>query len=240
MARLSPAGAAPVILGRCAAPQAREGDIRPQLRVISGARVARDDVAGAQDAAFARALAAGEPEAVRAFTARCLPMVHGLARRLLRDEAEAEDVAQETFVKAWRKAGGWTPGAARFDSWVGRIAINLCYDRLRKRREDLSDDPPDMADDGPGADAALAGAQTAARVRAAVAALPARQRLALELCCFQDRTNIEAAEMMEASVEAVESLLARARRTLKTCLAGESAEMIAALDAAGAGGGEDD
>ena len=68
-------------------------------------------------------------------------------------------------------------------------------------------------------------------MRAAVAALPERQKLALELCHFQDRTNIEAAQIMDVSVEAMESLLARARRSLKKTLARDRDELI--KDAAG-------
>lgn len=208
--------------------------IAARLRSIAGGKPAQAFAASfpGGDGAYARALARGDRAAARHFMARNLPTILGIARRLLGDEAEAEDAAQDVFVKVWKNAHRWEPGRARFDSWVGRIAINACYDRLRRRRERVFDDLPEEADGAPGADHRLSGQETADRVRAAIAGLPGRQRLALELCQFQEHSNIEAAAMMEISVEAVESLLSRARRTLRRTLAGEAGTMIGELAAA--------
>ncbi|TGY89964.1 RNA polymerase sigma factor [Marinicauda algicola] len=200
------------------------------MTLLAGGRPADPDDPSA-DAAYARALARGEPQAARCFMARNLPTVLGIARRLLRDEAEAEDAAQDVFVKVWKNAHRWEPGRAKFDTWVGRIAINTCYDRLRRRREASGEDLPERADGAAGADDLLGAEAGARRVRGALASLPERQRLALELCHFQEHTNIEAAEMMEISIEAVESLLARGRRALRAALAGEADELIADLAA---------
>ncbi|WP_233245799.1 RNA polymerase sigma factor [Marinicauda salina] len=185
----------------------------------------------ADESALARAIARGEPEAVRRIVDETLPMVLGLSRRVLGDSAEAEDAAQETFERVWRNAHRFDGSRGRLRSWIGRIAINHCRDRLRRRREIATDSVPDRADGAAPADARLAAMDGAARVRAAIAALPERQRLALELCHFQERSNIEAAEIMEVSVDALESLLARARRGLKAALAGEAGGLIADLEA---------
>lgn len=166
---------------------------------------------------------------MQAFVARTLPQITGVARRMLGDGSEAEDVAQETYLRVWRNAARWTPGTAKFDSWVMRIAVNLCYDRLRKRREAPMPEGYERADGRAGAEAVLAGHDSRNAVRAAIAALPERQRLALELCHFQELGNIEAAQIMEVSVEAMESLLARARRTLRERLAGEAGELLVTL-----------
>ena len=80
-------------------------------------------------------VAQGDPAAVRALTARKLPRVLALAGRMLGEATEAEDVAQEAMIRAWRQAPIWTPGVARFDTWLHRVTLNLCYDRLRRRRE---------------------------------------------------------------------------------------------------------
>jgi len=164
-------------------------------------------------------VAAGDPAAVRALTARKLPRVLALAGRMLGEAAEAEDVAQEAMIRAWRQSGRWRPGGARFDTWLHRVTLNLCYDRLRRRREVSMDTPPDRADEGPAPDRGLQARDVGLRVAAAMKDLPDRQREALSLCHYQELTNIEAAEVMGISVEALESLLSRGRRALRTALA---------------------
>ncbi|WP_375283846.1 RNA polymerase sigma factor [Marinicauda pacifica] len=210
---------------------AGEGVIAPRLTLIAGGKssppVDRDAFPGG-DLAYARALSQGDPAAARLFMRRNVPVILGLARRLLGSEAEAEDAAQDVYIKVWRGAGRWQPGTARFDSWVGRIAINACYDRLRRRRE-VSGEVPERADTAPLADRKISASQTAQAVREAVQALPERQRLALELCHFQEHSNIDAAAMMEVSVDALESLLARARRGLKQALADEQSNLLSGL-----------
>jgi RNA polymerase sigma factor (sigma-70 family) len=161
----------------------------------------------------------GDPAAIQAMVARKLPRMLALAQRMLNDPSEAEDVAQETMLKAWRQAPRWTPGKARFDTWLHRVALNLCYDRLRRRREVLTDTMPDRADPGPSPDQRLQTAELGARVDAALAALPERQREAIVLCHYQELGNIEAAALMDISVEALESLLSRGRRALRASLA---------------------
>lgn len=151
--------------------------------------------------------------------ARKLNRMLGLARRMLGDAAEAEDVVQEVFLRAWKQARVWKPGAGKFDTWMHRVALNLCYDRLRRRREQPTAEPPERPDPTPDAESGLIGAAMADRVREAVAALPERQRTALVLCHYQELSNIEAAALLEVSVEAVESLLSRARRALRASLA---------------------
>lgn len=164
-------------------------------------------------------VARGDPAAVQALVARKLPRVLALAQRMLGDPAEAEDVAQEAMLRAWRQAPRWRPGQARFDTWLHRVGLNLCYDRLRRRREIPTEAPPDRPDEGPAPDRGLLAADTGRRVQAALDDLPDRQREALVLCHYQELTNIEAARLMEVSVEAMESLLSRGRRALRAALA---------------------
>jgi RNA polymerase sigma-70 factor (ECF subfamily) len=161
----------------------------------------------------------GDAAAVQALVARKLRRVLALAERMLGDAAEAEDVAQETFFKVWRNAARWRPGVARFDTWLHRVTLNLCYDRLRRRRELPTADPPETPDPGPAPDRGLMAADTGRRVNLALQGLPPRQREAIVLCHYQELGNIEAASVMGVTVEALESLLARGRRALKAALA---------------------
>ena len=166
-----------------------------------------------------RRVARGEPAAVQALVARKLPRLLALSRRMLGDPAEAEDVAQEAFLRAWKQAPKWIPGAARFDTWLHRVTLNLCYDRLRRNRETPMAEPPDRPDPGPAPDRGLEASELGAQVDRALQALPDRQREAIVLCHYQELSNIEAAELMGVSVEALESLLSRGRRTLRSALA---------------------
>ena len=166
------------------------------------------------DEALVAAVGRGEPAAIRAFVAAKAPRMMALAG----DASEAEDVTQDLFLKVWKHAAAWRPGPAKFDTWMHRVALNLCYDRLRRRREITTDALPERVDDGPAADAGLIAAETSVQVSAALARLPDRQREAIVLVHYQDMTNIEAAALMEVSVEALESLLSRGRRTLRDTL----------------------
>lgn len=167
-----------------------------------------------------------EPGAIQEMVARKLPRLLSLATRMLGDRSEAEDVAQEVFMRIWKHAAHWQSGPARFDTWLHRVALNLCYDRLRKQREVILDDLPEQTDPAPALDHALADAARSERVAAALAALPVRQREALVLQYYQELSNAQTAELMEITIEALESLLARARRNLRISLADERGEDV--------------
>lgn len=171
------------------------------------------------DQDLVRRVGRGDSAAVQALVARKLPRLLALAHRMLNDAVEAEDVAQEALLRAWKQAPRWTPGRAKFDTWLHRVALNLCYDRLRRRRERPTETPPDQVYEGAAPDRGLLALDVGRRVDAALAALPDRQREAVVLCHHQGLTNIEAAAAMDVSVDALESLLSRGRRALRTALA---------------------
>ncbi|MGZ8362665.1 MAG: RNA polymerase sigma factor [Caulobacteraceae bacterium] len=161
----------------------------------------------------------GDPAAVQALVARKLPRILALAARMLGDASEAEDVAQEVFLRVWREAPRWRPGEARFDTWMHRVALNLCHDRLRRRRDIPMAEPPEIADPARSAEQVMESADAAEAVAAALIRLPPRQREAVVLSHYQELGGAEAALVMEVSLDAFESLLARARRSLKEMLA---------------------
>lgn len=130
-------------------------------------------------------------------------------------------------MRLWRHADRWRPNGARFDTWLYRVAANVCLDRLRRRgRETTLDEPPDAPDDAPLAIDIMLAEERRRAVESALAGLPERQRLAIALCHYQELSNIEAARVMEISVDALESLLARGRRSLKERLAPYQAELM--------------
>ena len=166
---------------------------------------------------------AGDQSAARALTLRLSPRVLGLATRMLNDSAEAEDVTQEAMIRLWRTAPDWRPGEAKVSTWLHRVATNLCIDRLRKRRRDGPplEDIAEPLDPTPDADAQLIAADQASAVADAIARLPERQRMAIRLRHFEDLSNPDIADALGVSVEATESLLSRARRSLAARLATE-------------------
>lgn len=170
------------------------------------------------DEALVRQIAAGDSMALRQLMARHLPRIHALARRLLGDATVAEDVAQETFLKVWRSAADWQPGNARFGTWMHRVALNLCYDTLRRRKDVSIAEPPEMIDDAPLPDAFDTAEAQARAVELALQRIAPRQREAIVLVYYQELPQADAAAIMDISVDALESLLARGRRSLSAIL----------------------
>ncbi|MEO0450075.1 MAG: sigma-70 family RNA polymerase sigma factor [Pseudomonadota bacterium] len=159
----------------------------------------------------------GDRAAQAALVNRNMPIVFRVAYRMLQDRAEAEDVTQETFLRAWKALPDWQP-KAKFSTWACTVALNLCRDRLRKKKPVLMDELPERVDTALRPEEALASQQAQAGIAAIISALPERQREALTLCALEGMTNIEAAAAMDVSVRALESLLARARRAMKAKL----------------------
>ncbi len=176
--------------------------------------MALDTQRQASDADLLAAFARGDQSAARALTGRHLPRVFAHACRLLQDHAEAEDVAQEAMLKLWKIAPRWHEGEAKISTWLYRVTANAATDRLRKRRTIALEAAPEQVDATPSVEAGLIAEDRQAALHTAMATLPARQRNALVLRHFEELSNPEIASALETSVEAVESLLGRARRAL--------------------------
>lgn len=181
---------------------------------------------GASDDELLARLAGGEQSVCGLLVERHLTRVLGLATRILGDQAEAEDVAQDAFLRLWRHAQAWQPGRAKLSTWLHRVTVNLCIDRKRKKSAIALDSIPEPPSKAPGAASLIAQQQTAKRVQAAIAKLPERQRIAILLCHYEGYSNGDTANMLDTTVEAVESLLARGRRALKQALKDEISELL--------------
>jgi RNA polymerase sigma factor (sigma-70 family) len=184
-----------------------------------------DALTDVPDEALLVLYANGDPAAARALTLRFTPRVFAFAMRMLGDRAEAEDVAQDAMLRLWRVAPQWRAGEAKISTWLYRVASNLCTDRLRKVRPRGLDDAPEAEDDAMPVVARLIAADRTHALEQALIALPDRQRQAVVLRHLEGLGNPEIAEVMDMSVEAVESLVARGKRSLAVLLSGRREEL---------------
>jgi len=166
----------------------------------------------------------GDRTAFASLVARHTKRAAALATRIAGSPSEAEDIVQEALLRTWLKAPAWAAqdsaaGGAAFTTWFTRVVVNLAIDRTRRPKSDPIDVAETVADPGANAFERVSAGEIGTRIAAAVAELPERQRAALALCHYDGMTNIEAARVLEISVGALESLLVRARKSLRTSLA---------------------
>lgn len=173
------------------------------------------------DEALASALRDGDDNALDALMLRWQLPLRAFLFRHLQNEADALDLAQDTFVRIYRHRKNYREGA-RFSTWMFQIALNLCRDhgRRRTRRPLVAlDSSPDFADSHPSPDATALDTERIAAVRAAIAALPENLRAPLILSTYENLSHIEIAETLHATPKAVETRLSRARDQLRETLA---------------------
>lgn len=185
-----------------------------------------DAYADAPDDALLALYANGDRDAARLLMHRMTPRVYRQAYRMLGDQAEAEDVAQEAMLKLWKIAPDWRQGEAKVTTWLYRIVANLCTDRLRKRRPNDSLDS--VAEPEDGAESVPDQMQNQTRSKAlndALEQLPDRQKQAVVMRHLEELTNSEIAEAMGVGVGAVENLIARGKRALSGLLAKRKEEL---------------
>jgi len=146
--------------------------------------------------------------------------VFNLAYRMLGNADEAEQAAQEAFIRAWTRLDGYNP-AHKFSTWLLSITSNYCIDQLRKRRalllsldEPLPSHPALMSERDSGPEAKVAESEQQVVVQNLLETLPADYRQAVVLRYWYDMSYEEIAEVMETTVSAIKSRLFRARRQL--------------------------
>ena len=181
------------------------------------------------DAALTARIASQDASALSQAIADRFPAVFAVARRMVGSDADAEDIAQDVFLRLWRRPPDLSEGKATLATWLYRVTANRSIDWLRRKRPGPLEEANDAPAPDPEPDAVTAGLQVARCVDQALQQLPDRQRLALTLTYYQGLTNIEAAEVMATSVDALESLLSRARRRLRKNLEPEWRELLDAL-----------
>jgi RNA polymerase sigma-70 factor (ECF subfamily) len=174
----------------------------------------------ASDANLLLASARRDTAAFAELVSRYYKPVYRMVWRMMNGNPETEDVAQEAFVKLWQNPAQIREAKA-LKGWLMRVASNLAIDRLRRKPHADIDAIAEVADPRQNTGADLDEKAATGRVDQAIARLPERQKLAVTLVYFEGMSNISAASVMDISVEAIESLLTRGRRTLRESLAEE-------------------
>lgn len=147
-----------------------------------------------------------------------LPSVSRYVVRMTGTSSEAEDITQEVFLRLWTHAERYDPRMARLTTWLHNIAHNLCIDFFRKQGKFVYEGGEDDIPGGPEPDNVFDQEIQGEAIKDALMAIPERQRSAIVMCHYQGLANKEAASIMNISVDALESLLARGRRNLKHLL----------------------
>ena len=156
----------------------------------------------------------GEREAFDALVARYQRPIYRLCYRYVNNHEDANDLAQDAFLKAWRAISGFR-GESAFSTWLYRIAVNACLNHRALKRPLTQELPEVLVDPRPGAEAEAERGDDARRIRAAVSRLPDRQRATLILKIYHDLTHEEVAEILGSSVGTVKANLFHALANLR-------------------------
>ncbi|MGN7439200.1 MAG: sigma-70 family RNA polymerase sigma factor [Alcanivorax sp.] len=159
-------------------------------------------------------------EAFSLLVMRHTKMFYAAAYRMYPYQDEAEDIVQEAFLKLWRKPDMWKTGkGAKFTTWFYRVVTNLAIDYARKKKDSKGSDVLDrITDNTPDQQDTMEGDEQQKLLEDAIQELPERQKMALNLCFYEELSNKEAAEIMDIGVKALESLLMRAKSGLRDIL----------------------
>jgi RNA polymerase sigma-70 factor, ECF subfamily len=170
---------------------------------------------GRSDEELVEACLAGDPSAFDILVGRWDRKIQGAIYRVLGSEDDARDLCQEAFLKAYRGLGSFKR-EARFSSWLYQIALNLCRDRLRRRRgrtmvslEELDEGGAHLPSSRPSALDLVESRDLQRTVAAAVASLPEEQREVIVLKEYQGLTFLEIAEVLDVPISTVKTRLYR-------------------------------
>jgi len=180
----------------------------------------------AEDVRLMQLVGAGEEAAFEQLVERHQRLVVGTVARMLGNNSDVEDIAQQVFVRVWKSAKRYVP-RAKFTTWLLKITRNLVFNELRRRSrhaqlplqvEPEGEDRPIRDERAVAPDASLLEQELQQAIDAAIGQLPETQRMAVVLRRYDELSYEEIAEVLEQSVPAVKSLLFRARTELRARL----------------------
>ncbi|MEE2783090.1 MAG: sigma-70 family RNA polymerase sigma factor [Pseudomonadota bacterium] len=162
-----------------------------------------------------QAIGNGDESAMAILIGRHIDALYRYASRLTSSPASAEDLVQDTWLAVWQKASSFKPTQAKLTTWLHRVLYNKYVDQARKDKLLTFKPDPETEAVNPQTDADIDGRRAQIWLDTKLSELPSTQRSAVVLAYGQGFGNKDIARIMGISVRAVESLLARARRSLK-------------------------
>lgn len=211
--------AAPEVVVRGAASMTVGNAVTPLVLFAASEPAAVAARARDEDRAAVEACQRGEREAFDLLVERYQRSVYRLCYRYVNNHQDANDMAQEAFLKAYRGIARFR-GDSSFSTWIYRIAVNTCLNFRSSRKPTTDELPVGLADGAAGALDHLQRDEQASKVRKAVALLPERQRATLILKIYEDLTHEEVAGILGASVGTVKANLFHALGNLRKLLGG--------------------
>lgn len=168
------------------------------------------------DESLIRHIQEGRHEAFAEIVDRHSKRFYSTAYRILFSKNDAEDIVQQAFLRLWERRLFWNPyKGAKFTTWFYKVVVNLCVDHNRKKRPMPLCKNMELVDQQDGQEILLDEKQKQALLDRFIQELPERQQLALTLCFYEGLSNQEAAEIIGIKLKALQSLIMRAKTTLK-------------------------
>ncbi len=168
------------------------------------------------DDALLRGIRKGSHEAFSSLVHRHAKRFYNVAYRIVRQRDDAEDLVQAAFLKLWERPDLWDPRKhTKFTTWFYTVVTNLCLDHAKRKKPVSLPEEFDLPDGRPDQEDVLQQKQERVWLDRVIGVLPERQQLALNLCFYEGLSNQEAADIMGVNLKALQSLIMRAKATLK-------------------------
>jgi RNA polymerase sigma-70 factor (ECF subfamily) len=190
----------------------------PRINVVDGHAVpdSEDRMAGNEsDESLMGLVAHGDQRAFRILMGRHMGLAIRAAQRIVGNAAEADDIGQDAFLRVWSRAASFDPNVARFTTWLYRVVVNLALDRVRMPSPAPIDEAVEVRSNDPEPVTLMIEDEERRTIAAGMATLPERQRVAIVLFHMEGLSGRDAAQSMNVTEKAFESLLVRARSALK-------------------------
>ncbi len=169
----------------------------------------------------------GDKNAAKSLVTSLSPKLFRIAYRMLNNTHDAEEIVQEILVKIWNIAPNWQENNAKLETWAFRVTTNLCIDKIRKSTKFKTEELDETyLDKSINQENLIIASEMKQKVAMALEELPPRQKAALILSYFEGKSQKEVAHILETSIEAVESLLGRGKKALKSMLISQKDEIF--------------